>query len=56
MMNFAGEVAVVDIEKGALISVVPMGEERDDMTRSVIPVAHGQLFIRTNKRLYCVGK
>jgi len=56
MMNFAGEVAVVDIEKGTLISVVPMGEERDDMTRSVVPVAHGQLFIRTNKRLYCVGK
>ena len=33
-----------------------MGDQGDDMTRSTIVAAHGQLFIRTNKKLYCIGK
>lgn len=55
-MNFAGEVVVVDAQKGEVLSVVGMGEEGDDMTRSSISIAQGQLFIRTNKKLFCVGK
>ena len=56
LLNFAGDVAVVDVQKGALISgLIPMGEAGDDMTRSVIPVSHQQLFVRTNSKLYCVG-
>ncbi len=33
-----------------------MGDEGDDMTRSSIVTASGQLFIRTNRKLYCIGK
>ncbi len=55
-MNFAGEVVVVDAAKGEILGVIPMGEEGDNMTRSAIAVAHGQLFIRTNHKLFCVGK
>ncbi len=56
MMNFAGDVAVVDVEKGELLRVIPMGEEGDDFTRSAIAVSGKQLFIRTNSRLSCVGR
>ena len=51
-----GDVAVVDVEKGTLLRSIPMGEERDDTIRSVIAVSRGQLFIRTNNRLFCVGR
>ena len=56
IMNFAGEVTVVDANKGEVLRTIPMGDEGDDMIRSSIVIAQGQLFIRTNKRLYCVGK
>jgi outer membrane protein assembly factor BamB len=56
LMNFAGEVAVVEADKGQLLQVVPMGEPGDTTTRSSIAVAGGQLFIRTNQKLFCVGK
>jgi outer membrane protein assembly factor BamB len=55
LMNFTGEVVVVDAAKGEILGVTPMGEEGDNMIRSAIAVAHGQLFIRTNHKLFCVG-
>jgi len=55
LMNFGGDVVVVDAAKGAVLSTVAMGENGEDMIRSTIAVAHGQLFIRTNKKLFCIG-
>lgn len=55
-MNFKGEVVVVDASKGEILSTAAMGEEGDDSTRSSIAIAAGQLFIRTNSKLFCVGK
>jgi hypothetical protein len=55
-MNFKGEVSVVDADNGAVLRTIPMGDEGDDMTRSSIAVAQGHLYIRTNARLYCIGK
>ena len=56
IMNFAGDVTIVDANKGEVLRTIPMGDQGDDMTRSSIVIAQGQLLIRTNKRLYCVGK
>jgi len=56
LMNFRGDVTVVAAEDGKILTTVPMGEERDDATRSTIAVAHQELFVRTNKRLYCIGR
>lgn len=56
LMNFAGDVVVVDSKEGKILNTVAMGEEGDDMTRSTIVAAHGQLFIRTAKKLFCIGK
>jgi outer membrane protein assembly factor BamB len=55
-MNFGGDVAVVDAEKGQVLNTIAMGDEGDDMIRSSISISQGQLFIRTNSKLYCVGK
>lgn len=56
-MNHAGEVFVVrasdDFE---LLHQTAMGEERAQSTRSTIAIAQGQLFIRTNQKLYCIGQ
>ncbi len=56
LMNFAGDVVVVDAAKGEILSTIAMGDPGDDMTRSTIAAANGQLFIRTNHKLYCVAK
>jgi outer membrane protein assembly factor BamB len=56
LLNFAGEVLVVDTDDGKILRTIPMGEEGDDKTRSTIAVSQGQLFIRTNSKLFCIGK
>jgi outer membrane protein assembly factor BamB len=55
-MNFAGEVTVIEAAKGEIVQTIAMGDDGDDLTRSSIPISHGQLFIRTNQKLYCIGK
>jgi len=56
LINFAGDVAILNADNGAVLHVIPMGEEGDDQTRSTIAVAAGNVFIRTNTRLFCIGK
>lgn len=56
LQSFAGEVVVVDARDGKILSSVMMGEAGDNETRSTVVAAYGQLFIRTNTKLYCVGK
>ena len=56
LMIFAGEVVVIDVAKGSILGTIPMGDEGDDLIRSAIAVSSGQLFIRTNHKLYCIGK
>jgi outer membrane protein assembly factor BamB len=55
LMNFAGDVVVVDAAKGEVLNTIPMGDDGDDFTRSTVSIAHGQIFIRTNHKLYCIG-
>jgi len=55
-MNFGGEVTVASADKPEIIDTIAMGEPGDDKIRSTISVAHGQLFVRTNKKLFCIGK
>lgn len=58
LINFDGEVAVVDADDGTLLRVIPMedGGRREEVVRSSIAAAHGQLFIRTTRKLYCIGQ
>ena len=57
LINFDGEVTVVDAADGKLITTVPMEPKRDkNSVRSSIAVSGGQLFVRTNSYLYCIGE
>ena len=54
-MNHHADVIIVDPADGKIVNQIAMGEESDDNTRSSIAAAHGNLFIRTNGALYCIG-
>jgi outer membrane protein assembly factor BamB len=57
LINFAGEVAVVDAGDGSILHEISMDDSKSgEVVRSSIVAAHGQLFIRTTDTLYCVGK
>jgi outer membrane protein assembly factor BamB len=57
VMNFPGEVFVVRAggDEFKLLHSTPMGDN-DNTLRASIPIAQGQLFIRTTKTLYCIAK
>ena len=57
LINFDGQVAVIGAAKGEVLSVIPMDEAADgEVVRASISAAYGQLFIRTTRTLYCVGR
>lgn len=55
LLNLDGLAIVVDAETGKVIHQVPMATDEQEI-RSTIAAAHGNLFLRTNTRLYCIGK
>jgi outer membrane protein assembly factor BamB len=56
LLNVEGQAAVLSADNGAVLQTIPMAQPGDsEMVRSSIAVAHGQLFIRTARKLYCVG-
>jgi len=57
LINFEGQVAVISAADGELLHLIPMDEPTArEVVRASIIAAHGQLFIRTTRKLYCVGK
>jgi outer membrane protein assembly factor BamB len=56
IINFKGDVSVIKADDGAVLSTASMGEADDDMIRSSVAIAQGHLYIRTNQKLFCVGK
>jgi len=55
-VNFDGQVALFRAADGELLQTIPMDQPADgEMVRSSISAAHGHLFIRTTRKLYCVG-
>jgi len=57
LINHAGEVAVVAAATGDVLHQIPMDEPSGgEVVRASICAAGGRLFIRTTRRLYCVGR
>ena len=58
VMDHKGNVFVTSAapENFKLIGSAAMGDETDNYLRSSVAVSQGNLFIRTGKKLYCVGK
>jgi outer membrane protein assembly factor BamB len=53
-MSLKGEVYVVDAANGKLLATNVMAEDEKGLSASM-PVAHGDLYVRTATRLYCIG-
>jgi outer membrane protein assembly factor BamB len=56
MINHAGLVVIVDADSGAVLEQIAMAERSRDPVRSSVVAAGGNLFIRTNEKLYCIGQ
>ena len=57
LINFEGQVSVISAAGGKVLHVIAMDQPADgEMVRALISAAHGQLFIRTTRKLYCIGK
>lgn len=56
LISHGGEVVVIDASSGKSIRSIFMSEEDEDSIRSSVVVAHGCVFIRTNKKLFCLAK
>lgn len=55
LLSLKGDAHVLDAATGKILHTVAMAEGENDI-RSSIAVSRGNLFIRTNSRLYCIGK
>ena len=56
LINFIADVVVVDAASGETLHEVSMDDASDDPVRSSVVAAHGNLLIRTNTKLFCVGE
>ncbi len=58
LINFLGEVTVVDADSGEILQTEPMEpvSESEHRIRSTVVADSGQLLIRTNTRLWCIGE
>ena len=58
MMDHRGNVFVVSAAANEfkLLSTAAMGDEGDNQLRSSVAISQGNIFIRTGKTLYCIGK
>ncbi len=57
LVNFAGEVTVMDATDGKVLNTIPMDDPvAPEVVRSSVVAAYGQLYIRTTRKLYCIGQ
>lgn len=56
IINFDGQIAVFNTEDGSLLSTMSNDTVGAYPIRSAVVAAHGQLFLRFNRKLVCVGK
>jgi len=57
LINHSGDVAIINAANGDVLKVIDMDKPSGgEVVRASISAAYGQLFIRTTRRLYCVGK
>ena len=57
IISFSGDAAVIDAASGKTLNTVSMDKPAgDEVIRASIVAAYGQLFMRTTRKLYCIGK
>ena len=55
VINFSGQVTILDAGDGKIINTVAMDEEGTVLNRASIVAAHSQLFIRAGTELFCIA-
>lgn len=55
IVNFNGEVVIIGANDGKILHQSLFGTSEDKQVRSMIVASHGQLFLRTDTRLFCIG-
>lgn len=55
LLSLRGDAHVLDAASGQLLATNPMAPDETEIRSCIVP-ARGNLFIRTNSRLYCIGK
>ncbi len=56
LVSFTGNVVVVNAKDGAILHETGFGTPDDKQVRSSIVASHGQIFLRTDTSLFCIGK
>ena len=56
IVNFTGDVVVVSAADGKILHQAAFGTSDDKQIRSAIVPTHGQLLLRTDTQLFCIGK
>jgi outer membrane protein assembly factor BamB len=57
LINHSGDAAILNAANGDVLKVIDMDKPGGgEVVRSSISAAYGQLFIRTTRKLYCIGK
>jgi outer membrane protein assembly factor BamB len=57
LIDHSGEVAEIDAATGNVLRRIAMDKAGGkEVVRASIVAAHGKLFIRTTRKLYCIGK
>lgn len=56
LINFDGDVVIVDVAGGEILNNIAMGDAEDAPVRATVIAAQGHLFVRTNGTLFCIGR
>jgi outer membrane protein assembly factor BamB len=57
LINHSGDAAIINATNGNVIKVIDMDKPTsNEVVRASISAAYGQLYIRTTRKLYCVGR
>ena len=57
VINHAGEASVIDAADGEVLKTISMDDPSGgELVRATISVSAGRLYLRTTRKLYCIGK
>ena len=56
LINFDGQVSIIDAQDGKVLGTISMEDDPQGTIRSSVIASQGQLFVRTDTTLFCIGK
>jgi len=56
LINFDGQVSIIDAKDGKVLGTISMEDDPKGSIRSSVIASQGQLYVRTDTTLFCIGK